>query len=59
MLFVYLKNGERIEVVKSLKLSEGYFLMLVKDDQGERVQVFASEEIDRVEADPESEPRAA
>ena len=59
MLYVLLKTGERVAIVKSLTLAAGYFLMHVKDQDGERVQVFSSEEIEDIVSDPDDEAKAA
>ena len=53
MLVIYLKSGERLEVVKALKLEQTHSLLLIRDQSGVGVQVFSSEEIDKFVTEPD------
>ena len=59
VLVAYLKTGDRLEVIKAMELGRGFLLLHVRDESGERVQVFSADEIDRIEKLPDEEPKAA
>lgn len=59
MQVLYLTNGDQVEVIKAMKLEQGYSLLLVRDENGERVSLYSADEIDRIETLDEPQPLAS
>ena len=59
MQVLHLTNGDQVELIKAMKLEQGYSLLLVRDETGERVALYSSEEIEKVENVEDSHAQAS
>ena len=49
MMMLYLHSGEHVEIIRAMKLEQGYSLLLARDEEGEHVALYSAEEIERIE----------